>query len=446
MKKFSVFILAVVTLIACKSKHPEADAALLTDPSVVHRNEKTLTEVIIYDVFSPPVASRIYAYTSLAAYEAIRFMKPGYVSLTAQMHGFPAMPQPESGKNYNFLLASSKAFFTVAEKVTFSIDTLKKYENKLFGQYESLLDKETFKNSMDFGESVGKAVLERTKVDNYQKTRGMPKYLGANEPGKWQPTPPDYLDGIEPYWAMIMPLTMDSLSHFRPLPPPLYSTDTNSLFYKTAYEVYATVKNLTPEQRETARYWDDNPFVTEHSGHLMFGNKKITPVGHWIGITGIAAGKAGIDAVETAQAYAITATGIFDGFISCWEEKFRNQLVRPVTYINLNIDSKWEPVLQTPPFPEHTSGHSTISSAAATLLTKRFGDSFAFTDTSDLEYIGMKRDFKSFNEAATEVSISRLYGGIHFRTGIEEGAKQGVKIAEYINTHIKLKDSAASAK
>lgn len=431
--------LLIIFLFACCNPKSN-DRSLLTDTDVLHRNQHQLTEVIIYDVFSPPVASRIYAYTSLAAYEAIRFGDKNYPSITAQLNGFPVMPQPEKNKKYDFLLAATKSFFTVAEKVTFSIDTIRKYTGPLYAHFESLLDEETFNNSIQFGDSIGKKILERVKVDNYQKTRGMAKNIGSTTAGKWRPTPPDYLDGAEPYWGQILCLAIDSATHFKAVPAPDFNKDTNSIFYKVAYEVYKTGKNLTEDQKLIARYWDDNPFVLEHAGHMMFGNKKITPNGHWMGITTIACKMKKTSSVETAQAYAITATAVYDGFINCWEEKFRNPLLRPITAIQEYIDRSWQPLLQTPPFPEHTSGHSTISAAAATVLTKRFGDNFAFEDTSDLAYIGMKRSFTSFMQAALEASISRLYGGIHYRTGVEEGTRQGIKIGEFINQAIKLKE------
>ncbi len=445
MKRLLIAIVNVSILFAACKQKPVADPAILTDAAVIHNNVGKLTEVIVHDVFSPPVASRIYSYTSIAAYEALRFQQPGYPSLAAQMHGFPSMPQPEKDKEYNYLLASSKAFFTVAEKVTFSVDSLKKYHNKLFDDYRSLLDEETYKRSIEFGEKVGLAILERTKKDHYKETRGMPKFLGSSEIGKWRPTPPDYIDGAEPNWARILPLTMDSALHFSALPPPKYSTDTNSLFHQVVKEVYTIGVNLTPEQKTIAKYWDDNPIVMEHAGHMAFGNKKITPVGHWIGITSIACKMKRLSPIEAAQTYVLTSAGIYDGFIACWEEKYKSQLVRPITVINELIDRNWQPFLQTPPFPEHTSGHSTISMAAATILTKRFGDNFAFEDTSDLAYIGMKRSFKSFMDAANEASISRLYGGIHYRTGIEEGNKQGTRIGEYINKNIKLLEDTRTA-
>ncbi len=430
-----VFLLLILCscFVACKVADAPVDAKLLTDVDLLHRNVDQLTQVIIYDVFSPPVSSRIYAYTSLAAYEAVRFDASDKPSLVEKMNGFSKMPEPAKGKKYNFLLAATKAFFTVAEKVTFSVDTLKNYESKVYAGFASLLDEDTYNNSVSFGEDIGKKILERTTIDNYKQTRGMPKFLGSEEVGKWRPTPPDYMDAAEPYWSSIKPLVVDSASHITCPAPPAFTKSKNSDFYKSVNEVYTITTNLTEEQRTIAKYWDDNPFVMEHAGHVMYGNKKITPVGHWIGITAIACKQKGANAIETAQAYALTSTAIFDAIIACWQTKYKYQHIRPITVIHEWIDPNWQPFLQTPPFPEHTSGHSGISTAAATILTKLFGDNVAFEDTSDLQYIGMKRSFTSFNQAAQEASISRVYGGIHYRTGIDGGAIQGKNVAEFVS-------------
>ncbi len=139
------------------------------------------------------------------------------------------------------------------------------------------MDTETFQNAIAFGEAVGNKILERTKIDNYQETRGMPKFIGSNEKGKWRPTPPDYLDAAEPHWGKIQPLLSESTTQFRCPAPPPYDTAKTSTFYKGALEVYTITSNLSEEQKTIAKYWDDNPFVIEHSGHLMFGYKKNDP-------------------------------------------------------------------------------------------------------------------------------------------------------------------------
>lgn len=426
----------IIFLFSCAgNKRGSVDASAL-----LHRNYYQLTKIIIYDVFSPPVASRIYAYTSIAAYEAIRFAAPGYPSLAAQLRGFARMPQPDPGKKYNYPLAATKAYFTVAHKIVFAVDSLKEYENKIFADCKDTLDEETYNRSVAFGEMVGNAVLQRAAADNYKKSRGMPKYLGGKEDGRWQPTSPDYLDGTEPFWSMITPLVLDSASQFMPKRPPPFSKDKNSLFYKNALDVYTIRKNLTDSQITVVQYWDDNPFVMEHSGHLMFANKKITPGGHWMGIAGVACRKANAGPVQTAQTYALTAIALFDGFIACWDEKYRSQYIRPATVIHNMIDDQWDSYLQTPPFPEYPSGHSTISAAAATMLTKLFGEHFSFHDDSNKEYIGMERDFNTFYDASDEASASRVYGGIHFKTGIESGMLQGREVGKFICEKLKLKE------
>ena len=120
-------ILLSIILASCKQKKD----IVLNNADILHNNQDELTQLIIYDVFSPPVAARIYAYTSLASYKAVRYMQPGSPSLVEQMHGFGKMPVPDTSKKYNYVLAATEAFFTVAKKVTFSIDSLKAY-NKDF--------------------------------------------------------------------------------------------------------------------------------------------------------------------------------------------------------------------------------------------------------------------------------------------------------------------------
>ena len=438
MKTLKILFACAAFLILAASCKQKPSSGPIDDAAVLHENEDQLTNVIIYDVFTPPVAARIYGYTSLAAYEAIRYADPKYNSITAQLKGFGAPPEPESGKKYNYTLAATKAFFTVAHKVTFSVDTLKKYEDKVFARFKDNLDEETYNRSVEFGEKVGKMILKRANVDDYPQTRGKPKYLGSSDPGKWRPTPPDYMDGVEYCWGQMHTLLLDSSGMFPPPGPPAYSDDKNSVFFKQAQEVYDQNKSLTAEQKTIATYWDDNPFVVVHNGHMMFADKKITPGGHWIGITSIACKQSHADAVKTAQAYALTSVALFESFITCWGVKYKYSTERPVSVINEKIDHNWLPLLQTPPFPEYTAGHSTISAASATVLTHEFGDNYAFQDTSDRKYIGLQRHFDSFNKAAAETAMSRFYGGIHFKNSSLMGAEQGKKVGENIWQKLKL--------
>jgi hypothetical protein len=432
---FIFVLLSALFIVGCAHK---PSTTLLSDAEVLHQNEDQLTHVIIYDVFTPPVAARIYGYTALASYEAMRYADPKYNSIITQLKGFDTPPEPVKGKQYNFALAATKAFFTVAHKVTFSIDTLKKYENKVYAMYKDNLDDSTYARSVEFGEKIGKLILKRSAVDNYPQTRGKPKYLGENTPAKWRPTPPDYMDGVEFCWGTMKVFAIDSSGQFSPPPPPAYSTDKNSAYVKQYMDVYNTNKSLTKEQKTIATFWDDNPFVVQHNGHLMFADKKITPGGHWIGITTIACKQTHADGVKTAEAYALTSIALYDAFICCWEVKYKYSYARPVTNIEEKVDQYWLPLLQTPPFPEFTAGHSTISAASAVVLTHLFGDNFAFQDTSDLPYIGLQRHFNSFIQASDETAMSRFYGGIHYLNSSLAGAVQGKQIGNYIWQKLKI--------
>jgi hypothetical protein len=427
MKKISktLFVALSLVALACSPKKSEP----LDPVKMLINNEDQLTQVIIYDVFTPPVASRIYVYSSIAAYEAIRFSKPNTSSIAEKLNGFGKIPQPDAAKKYDFNLAASEAFFKVTRNVkVFSVDSLTSYENNIHENFKQRLDETTYQNSIAFGDTIASVILARAKNDGYFKSRGKAKYLGSEEAGKWRPTPPDYSDGVEWCWNTMEPMLLDSASQFKPIPPPKFDTKPGSVYYGMLKEVYDISKNLTEEQKTIARYWDDNPFVVEHAGHMMFGNKKITPGGHWMGIAGqmIEQGKA--DPVKAAQTFAITSIALYDAFISCWDEKYRSNYIRPITVINELLDKTWTAFLQTPPFPEYTSGHSTITASAATVLTKLYGDNIAFTDSSDYHYIGMKRHFTSLQAAAAECSVSRVYGGIHYMLSVNTGAEAGKKV------------------
>lgn len=396
--------------------------------------EQELTRALVHDIVTPPVAGRIYAYSNLAWYEAIRPMKPGAASLAEQMNGFGKIPRPDSGKPCDFTIAALHAFFTVARELVFSKDSIGTAEQKILKELKQDAKPSTFETSIEYGNQVAACILKRAAADNYKKTRGLPRYSAFGEAGKWQQTPPDYADASEPYWGTLEPLLLDSAGIFAPPAPPPFDTSKGSRYRNELDEVYETSKKITPLQDSTAYYWDDNPFVTKHRGHFTFATKKTTPAGHWMGITAIVCRNEKADAVETAKAFAMVAAALHDGFISCWHEKFLHKTVRPITVIREVLEPEWNSLLQTPPFPEYTSGHSVISGAACTVLRGMFAQHKPFTDTTELEYLGMKRNYASVTEAAEEACISRLYGGIHYRAAIEEGKKQGQAIGRfYIN-------------
>jgi hypothetical protein len=433
--RFIYLTILSVILFCCNTK--KQAAATIDNTNLQHICVKQLTAVIVHDIYAPPVASRIYAYSNLAFYEAIRFTDSSTKSIAAQLKGFNIIALPEKNTAYNFYVAAIKAFFKTSTALIFSKDSMKQAEIKMLQSYKDILSEEVFNNSITFGDSVASIILQRTSIDNYKQTRGMPKYSVFKEEGKWEQTPPDYADAAEPHWDKIKPFLLDSASQF-PIPaPPKYNVEKNSVYYTELMELYNTSKTLTASQDTIARYWDDNPFVTQHEGHLMYANKKTTPGGHWQGIASILCQQQKANIVTTARAYTLMSCSILDAFIACWHEKYTTRMVRPITVIQNKIDANWNSLLQTPPFPEYTSGHSSISAAAATILTKILGDNIAFHDTTEIEYLGLERSFSSIMQAAQEVSVSRMYGGIHYRSALENGFKQGEKIGGFYLEKIK---------
>lgn len=411
---------------------------------MLHRAQSAVTKVIVHDIFSPPVASRIYLYASMAAYEAALPAQKEYNSLAASIPTFPVIPQPQSKAAINYELASVYAFMKTARRFVFSEAMLDESLQVFLKRYAGI-GKPVFDASIAYAQTVSDSIVSWSDGDKYKATRKLRRYNLIKDSGKWIPTAPAYMAAVEPHWSKMRTVALDSAGECKPLPALPFSVHRESSFYQQAYEVYHTHKTMTSEQRAIALFWDCNPFFLNVQGHLNFATKKLSPGGHWMSITAIAARKKGADLITSAAAYLYTAVALYDGFISCWEEKYRSNLIRPETYINAYIDEQWRPLLQTPPFPEYTSGHSVISTAAAVVLTHFFGNDFRFDDDTETGYGLPIRSFASFEAAAAEAAISRLYGGIHYRAAIENGQEQGRRVGEKVLQKIKLTQSGKLA-
>jgi hypothetical protein len=428
-----------IFIAGCKN-NPIPDPLSLADPELLHTSVKALTDVVVHDIFSPPVAARIYAYSTIAAYEIARLERPEMVSLSGQIRHMHQLPGPDPKKEICIPMAATLALLKTGKALIFSEDSIDVKIRDVRKYFKGAgLSSKVLEYSEIYADSISKYILDWAKADNYAQTRSFPKYSLQKDPATWKPTPPGYMDAIEPSWNKIRTFVMDSAQQFKPEPPPPFDiSDKNSAFYKDVVDVYNTVKNATADQMAIADFWDCNPYKLNVTGHVMHATKKITPGGHWINITGVVCSQTSKNIRESAAVYAMVSLALADGFISCWDEKYRSLMVRPETVINEYIDPDWVPALQTPPFPEYTSGHSVISSAAAVVLTDIFGSNFQFEDDTENEFGLPTRSFRSFEHAAEEASISRLYGGIHYRPAIENGIKQGKAIGNFILGRINI--------
>ena len=441
MRYLLAFAISCIVIVSCKQK---GDYSKFTkDPILYSNTVHELNTVVMGNNFSPIVASRNYLYATIAGYEAMAGGYPEkYHSLAGQVNGLKHVPQPDTTRKLDVEFASLLAFCKVGEAVTFPAGSMKEYVDSIKQlATDNGMPDEVLSNTVAYADTVSSAILAWSKHDNYAETRSSAKYTVIDSPGRWIPTPPAYSSAMEPHWNTIRPMILDSATQF--LPPPPYKFDIinkNSDYYKEVIYIKNTTDSLTDEQKHIAEFWDDNPFKLNVNGHVMFGTKKFSPPGHWMSIVGIAAKKANADYGTTVEAYAKTSIAMFDAFIQCWDEKFRHNTARPETVINKYIDPNWRPYLQTPPFPEYTCGHSTVSASAAEALTSIFGDNFHYTDTTELEFGIKSRSYNSFREASLENNWARFYGGIHFHHSCIVSTEFGKKVGELVVNRLKMKN------
>ena len=434
MKKSLVLILQCLLLLSCSENTDYLKK--IQDPELFQAAVQNLSDIIVYDIFSPPVASRVYMYPTIAAYEVMAQAYPSqYYSLAGQLTDLEKTPKMSEDVNPN--LAALLSYNIVGKTLIFSEDKMKAFQDKQAEKIRAMnVPRRVRKASQVYADRISEHILAWAKGDLYNQTRTYSKYTILEEDKFWKPTPPDYMDGIEPHWNKIRPLVLDSANQFQPKAPLSFNLTKGSPFQIQLQEVYEVGIGLSDEQVEIAKFWDCNPYVTHHRGHAMFATKKITPGGHWIGITGIVTRQAKSDFSAVINAFTHVSVALFDAFISCWDEKWDTLVVRPETLINKHYDEEWLPLLQTPPFPEYTSGHSVISRASALVLTKLYGNDFAFEDTTELAYGLPARYYNSFIHASEEAAISRFYGGIHYMMAIDEGVNQGNEIGDYITQNL----------
>ena len=440
MKRLIAGLCVVVCLYACRNN--KEYKAYLHNPALFSQAAHELNTVVMGNNFSPMVASRNYAYAAIAAYEVIASGYPDqYQSLAGQLNGLKQIAKPAADSSVDIELASLLAYIKVGEAVTFPEGSLQSYKDSILKTARDKgLTSGIEKASQLLADSVSASIIRWSKKDNYLQTRGAEKYTVMDVPGRWMPTPPLYASAAEPHWGEIRPMVMDSAGMFAPPLPPVFNiTDTNSKYYKEVMAVKKAIDSLTPEQKHIAEFWDDNPFKMNVTGHVMYGSKKFSPPGHWMSVVGIAAQKAKSDYAATVYAYAKTSIALFDAFIQCFYAKYKYNAVRPETVINKYIDANWIPYLQTPAFPEYTCGHSTISSSAAEALTSVFGDNFAYTDSTEMEFGIKNRSFESFRKAADENNWARFYGGLHFHNSCIISADCGQKVGRLIVDRLQMK-------
>ena len=453
---------AVLLAAACHRSLPPVDTGF------VAKWPETNFALARAERLSPPVASRVAAYVAVALFEGWAASSDSLRSLAGQLKGLDSLPRPEPGARYDPASVAVEAQTTVLRALyadgfpSTAVAITRLHDSLMAVRSGTGVPEDVARASREYGARLGGAIIEWARKDGFAETRQLPFTMPVG-PQYWVPTatPAQYrsqnlsggtdivlLDNptgkaeprtesersltvnrpkrpgttvpgidptkpVEPHWGELRTFGIPDADTCQAPKPAPFSPEPGSDFYAQAQRVYQVSKTLTAEQRRTAQFWADNP---GESG---------TPASHWLMIVAQVATQRRLSPERTAEAYALTAIATADAFIACWHLKYQVNLLRPVTYIQRYIDPRWQTVLVTPPFPEYASGHAIQSAASAEVLTALLGDETPFEDATHVSIGHPPRHFASFRKAAAEAAMSRLYGGIHYPMGNDNGAAQG---------------------
>jgi PAP2 superfamily len=386
--------------------------------------------------FSPPVAARALGYMGLTLYESVVPGMPAHTSLAGQLNELSSLPWAQPDEPLHWPTVANAALATMTRMMISNASAENKARIDLLERNMALRHSQDFdpgsltpeitNRSETFGRLMAMAIMTWARTDGGHEAwgplrRDQARYIPPGGAGQWSATPPAFAPALLPRWGDNRTFVLRNAKECPAPPPPAYSEDTGSAFYRSAQEVYRISNQATQEQRQFALYWADDP------------GKTPTPAGHWAFIANDLLKQRRASLADAAQTFALLNMAMSDAFVAGWATKYQLSVLRPVTYVQLVIDSSWVPTLMdTPPFPEYPSGHSVQSSAAARVLAQMFGAQTGFTDNTHNDRGWGPRTFSSFQAAADEAARSRLYAGIHFDFGVEGGKLQGRCVADKV--------------
>jgi membrane-associated phospholipid phosphatase len=459
---------AVLLSAACNREAPPPDPTFVAEWMHAHYG------LIRAERISPPVAARVLAYAAVAIHEGLATSSKTLQSAVGRINGLDSLPKPDRSARLDPEVVALVAHQTVLD--TLYREGLPQTRAAVAGLTDSLVGARVQRGvstamkvrSAAFGRRLGLAILEWARRDGFDTTRTLKWVAGTGkeywvntateseyvvqnlsaardyvaldnpsaslQPGsaseralivnRPKPTSTTTVKAVnpvgatEPYWGSLRTFVLTDPSQCPIDPPPAYSPDSTSEFYREAMAVVDAGKALDEAKHKTVLFWADNP---GQSG---------TPTGHWLSIGGQMVSLLKLDAARAAQLFLVATLAQADAFIVTWKVKYETMVLRPVTYINRHIDPAWHTDIITPPFPEYPSGHSVQSAAAATVMSGLLGDQIAFEDSTGLALGHPVRRFASFWEAAREAAMSRLYGGIHYPAAVLKGQDLGKCIGE----------------
>lgn len=371
---------------------------------------------------TPPVASRLHGYMGLALYEAVVHGMPGHASLGPMLADAPGFPLPPQGVDLHWPTVANHALWGVMDSLFHNMfpslrDSLHQLRDDFDGLHAQHVPLMVMNRSVAHGQAVAQTVLTYAAADgkhNCQFANWPSTYTPPQGACLWEPVPGQI--AMQPYWGDQRPLLLaDTTVAVLGSGPPPCETTPGSVMYEAALQVRDIVAQFHVPFMVTAGYWSDGT---------------ITTPGHFMAITNQLVRNGSHDLAFAARTYALVGMSLADAFTACWRVKYRDNFVRPVTYINEFIDPDWNTAIPTPPFPEFPSGHSTGAGAWSRIMNEVYGTSFTFTDSTHGALHGGPRTYPSFDSCAAEVGMSRIYGGIHYPFADTMGRALGGRVAQ----------------
>ena len=480
-RKFLIFVTcAVATTVgaACaRERRP-------VDPQLVSQWLRTSLAFVRSERLGPPIAARISAYSAVALYEGYASdSRTSLRSLAGQLNGLTTLPTAPDGDALDGPIVAAEAERVVLDSLfrdgmpgtRRTIDSLARAQvSAREGAGVNATDRA---RALEHGRALAQAILAWAATDSFFATRGR-TWVPAAKREAWTNTAnvaqfvPQTLSGqsdfvqltnpnihedveratakgtftnrpkpegkttlpafnptnpTEPYWGHLRTFVIADGDECAPPPPSAYSEASGSDFWKMGKQFYDTVTAMTPAQRNIALFWADNPVATG------------TPGFHWISVVNLMVARRKLSADDAVELYALTSLAIADAFIGCWREKFRSNVVRPVSFVQRVFDPDFQTVIPTPPFPEYPSGHSVQSGAAVEVLVGLLGDTISYIDSTQVDIGQPPRPYSSFSAARTEVAMSRVYAGVHFFPAVIDGLQQGQCIGRKVVKSLKTR-------
>lgn len=417
---------ATESLSKAKRSHPKPSPE---SAEVVYQWYKYITSLQLPAAPQPVVLAqyRAFAYIGVGLFESVQPGIKGGSSFSPKLYEMPAMPKPDRSKDYLWSASANAALASMFKLFLVNLTDVDKgsidaKEAALYNQLKALASEDVLQRSAAFGRSIATAIYNWSTTDHFKLTSE--GYMPSNEPWAWVPTPPALAPPVGANLQYSRPFLKYTLKATAPPIPVPFSKETNSDFYKAAWEVYQLggSQSATDANKATAVWWAD-------AGGPGFG---LPAPYHLLSIvtTVLESQQSGL--WKAAEVYAKTGIGIKDGPIINFRAKFQYNLLRPITYIQRYIDPEWTSVLNAPPYPEYTSGLISNYGPVIHVLINEFGD-IAVTDDAYVWRGLPARHFGSLSQLLQEAAYSRIYAGIHYRFTQDVTIAMGAALAREID-------------